>query len=291
MTVGVHARTPGSTATVIDVLERMEQGGLSLVLTTELAEILAQEGHAVRWPVKGADLSGLDVVISLGGDGSMLDTVRVVERSQVPILGINLGRLGYLSNVRLEDVGSAVEALKAGRFTLEDRSLVEVSGCGPEVDAANFALNEVSIHKRDSSSMITMHAYLGDRFLNTYWADGLIVATPTGSTAYSLSCGGPLLDPTCKDLVITPIAPHNLNVRPLVVPDHHTIRLVVETRSDNYLLNLDSRSVTLEEDTEIVVRRAPFTVRLVQFHEQDFLDTLRTKLSWGLDTRSRTPRA
>jgi NAD+ kinase len=275
---------------VVEVLDRMEKAGLSLLLTPDLAEFLEGSGHKVRWDVNGMDLSGLDAIISLGGDGSMLDTVRVVERSQVPILGINLGRLGYLSNVRLEGLEAAVEALQQGRFTLEDRSLVEVSGCGPEVDAANFALNEVSIHKRDSSSMITLHAYLGERFLNTYWADGLIVATPTGSTAYSLSCGGPLLDPTCKDLVITPIAPHNLNVRPLVVPDHHTIRLVVETRNDNYLLNLDSRSVTLEEDTEIVIRRAPFTVRLVQFHEQDFLDTLRTKLTWGLDARSSPPK-
>jgi NAD+ kinase len=150
----------------------------------------------------------------------------------------------------------------------------------------NFALNEVSISKRDSASMVAVHVHLDNDFLNTYWADGLIVATPTGSTAYSLSCGGPILHPTSDALVINPISPHNLNVRPFVIPDHFTIRLQLEARSDKCLLNLDARSVAVAGDATVTIRRAPFSVKLVQLEGQDFLDTLRTKLNWGLDHRS-----
>jgi NAD+ kinase len=292
MRLGVHGRTlPATSAALVDdVLRRMERHGLRPVLQPSLVEWLETCGLPVRGDVGDAgDLSGIDMMISLGGDGSILDTLQLVGRCRIPILGINLGRLGYLSNIPFEGVDEALLDLKAGRYELEPRTLVEVAGLGSEVGDQNFALNEVSVHKRDSSSMITLHAYLGDRFLNTYWADGLIIATPTGSTAYSLSCGGPLLDPACADLVITPIAPHNLTVRPLVVPDHLDIRLVVETRGENFLVNMDARSVTLEHGSELTVRRAGFTAQLVQFRGQDFLDTLRTKLAWGLDARSQAP--
>ena len=273
--------------TVVHVLARMVAHGLVPVLEQELAEWLREEKGT--WPdavVVGDSTADVEVVVSLGGDGSILEAALAVGRAQTPILGVNLGRLGYLSNTPLEELDDALDALKKGRYTLDERSLVEVQGGGPEIGANNYALNEISVHKRDSSSMITLHAYLGERFLNTYWADGLIIATPTGSTAYSLSCGGPLLDPSCQDLAITPISPHNLTVRPLVIPDYHTIRLMVETRGDNYLVNLDARSYTLEKGTELHIRRADFTARLVQFHDQDFLITLRTKLAWGLDARS-----
>jgi NAD+ kinase len=274
---------------VLDVLQRMVRQGMEPQLTSGLAEWLIRKGATVEFPVLTPELlsaQDLDLFIGLGGDGTLLDTVALVGRTGIPILGINLGRLGFLSNVRLEDVDGALADLRSGRYSLQDRSLLEVIDHADELGAHNFALNEVSISKRDSASMIAVHVHLGADYLNTYWADGLIIATPTGSTAYSLSCGGPILYPTSDALVINPISPHNLNVRPFVVPDHFTIRLQLEARSDKCLLNLDSRSVTVEGDSQVTIRRAPFTVKMVQLEDQDFLHTLRTKLHWGLDQRS-----
>jgi NAD+ kinase len=172
------------------------------------------------------------------------------------------------------------------RYALQDRSLLEVVDHSDQLGEHNFALNEVSVHKRDSSTMIAVRVHLGNDYLNTYWADGLIIATPTGSTAYSLSCGGPVLYPTSDALVINPISPHNLNVRPFVVPDHYTIQLQLEARSDKCLLNLDSRNISIEGNSTVTVRRASFAAKLALLEGHDFLDTLRTKLNWGLDLRS-----
>ena len=280
----------GMAPVVTDVLKQMRAAGLEPQLTSELAAWLKSCGHSVTDPVlPSGELSGkdLDLCIGLGGDGTLLDTVALVGRAGIPVLGINLGRLGFLSNVRLEDVAPALSALKDGRYALQDRSLVEVVD-QPELGANNFALNEVSIHKRDSASMISVHVDLGAHYLNTYWADGLIIATPTGSTAYSLSCGGPILYPTSDAFVINPISPHNLNVRPFVVPDHYTIRLKLDARADLCLLNLDARSISIGGQSTVTIRRAPFTVKMVQLEEHDFLRTLRTKLNWGLDLRSGT---
>ncbi len=273
---------------VARVLEQMRAAGLEPQLTPELATWLAQCGVAITDNVLPAtDLAkqDLDLCIGLGGDGTLLDTVALVGRAGIPVLGINLGRLGFLSNVRLEEVEPALAALKDGRYALQDRSLVEVLD-QPQLGAHNFALNEVSIHKRDSANMISVHVHLGNDYLNTYWADGLIIATPTGSTAYSLSCAGPILYPTNDSLLINPISPHNLNVRPFVVPDHYTIRLQLDARSDVCLLNLDSRSISIGGHSTVTIRRAPFSVKMVQLEGHDFLRTLRTKLNWGLDLRS-----
>ncbi|MFN3876349.1 MAG: NAD kinase [Flavobacteriales bacterium] len=273
------------------VLERMRAAGIAPVLTPNLAQWLALSGMAVSDDVlpKGPiDGQGLDLCISLGGDGTLLDTAALVGRAGIPLLGINLGRLGFLSNVRLQEVDAALEALKDGRYTLQERSLLEVTGHDALLGQGNFALNEVSVHKRDSASMISVRVYLGDDYLNTYWSDGLIIATPTGSTAYSLSCGGPILYPTSDALVINPISPHNLNVRPIVVPDHHLVRLRLEARADLCLLNLDARGHTIAGNSIITVRRAPFTVKMAQLEGHDFLRTLREKLNWGLDLRSGT---
>jgi NAD+ kinase len=291
MRVGVNGREMAeeNIPLVLDVLQRMVRHGMEPQLTGGLAEWLVRKGVAVEFPVLTPEMMigpDLDLCIGLGGDGTLLDTVALVGRSGIPILGINLGRLGFLSNVRLEDVDGALADLRSGRYSLQDRSLLEVIDHAEELGAHNFALNEVSISKRDSASMVAVHVHLGADYLNTYWADGLIIATPTGSTAYSLSCGGPILYPTSDALVINPISPHNLNVRPFVVPDHFTIRLQLEARSDKCLLNLDSRSVTVEGDSQVTIRRAPFTVKMVQLEDQDFLHTLRTKLHWGLDQRS-----
>lgn len=295
MRIGVHGRemAPENAPIVEQVLASMEAHGLVPVLTHELATWLKNVGSVMPGstmepgvPVAKQDL---DLFIGLGGDGTLLDTVALVGRSHIPVLGINLGRLGFLSTVRLEDVDSALDALGQGRYSLQDRTLLEVTDHDELLGGNNFALNEVCIHKRDSASMITVHVHLGADYLNTYWADGLIIATPTGSTAYSLSCGGPILYPTNNALVINPISPHNLNVRPFVVPDHYSISLRLEARSDRCLLNLDSRSVAIDGHSTVTIRRAQFAIKLVQLEGEDFLNTLRTKLNWGLDVRSTLP--
>lgn len=273
---------------VARVLQQMRTAGLEPQLTPQLAAWLAQCGQSATDHVLPAtDLAqqDLDLCIGLGGDGTLLDTVALVGRAGIPVLGINLGRLGFLSSVRIEEVTPALSALKDGRYAVQDRALLEVIDV-PELGAHNFALNEVSVHKRDSASMISVHVHLGRDFLNTYWADGLLIATPTGSTAYSLSCGGPILYPTSDALVINPVSPHNLNVRPFVVPDHYTIKLQLDARTDVCLLNLDARSTPIGGQSTVTIRRAPFSVKLVQLEGHDFLRTLRTKLNWGLDLRS-----
>lgn len=277
---------------VARVLARMQAFGLEPLLGDDLAAWLRGCGQTVNAGAltrTAGRLKDVEMLLSLGGDGTLLDSVAMVGRAGIPVLGINLGRLGFLSSVPLEGTDAALEAIATGRYTLEERALLQVEGAEGLLGDRNFALNEVSLHKRDSSSMISVHATVGDQFLNTYWADGLIVATPTGSTAYSLSCGGPLLDPRCDSLVITPIAPHNLNVRPFVVPDRYPIRLVAEARGGKTLLNLDSRGVTLDAGTELTVARAPFAVQLVHLEGHDFMNTLRTKLMWGLDLRTAPP--
>lgn len=296
MRIGVNGRVmdASSAPLVVRTIERMVAHGLEPQLSIGLATWLREVGIALPWPViPSEDLAGqdLDLCIGLGGDGTLLDTVAWVGRTEVPVLGINLGRLGFLSNVTLDAVEEALIAIKQGRYMLQDRSLLEVTDHPELLGRANFALNEVSIHKRESSSMIAVHVHLGSDYLNTYWADGLIIATPTGSTAYSLSCGGPILYPTSDALVINPICPHNLNVRPFVVPDHYTITLQLEARSDKCLMNLDARSTSISGQSRITIQRARFSVKMVQLENSDFLDTLRTKLSWGLDVRSGPPKA
>lgn len=279
----------GMAPVVARVLVQMHAAGLEPQLTAPLARWLRECGETVSDPVLpegNITKLDLDVCIGLGGDGTLLDTVALVGRAGVPVLGINLGRLGFLSNVRLEEVDRALDALKDGRYALQDRSLLEVTDHQELLGSNNFALNEVSIHKRDSASMIAVHVHLGNDYLNTYWSDGLIIATPTGSTAYSLSCGGPILYPTSDAIVINPISPHNLNVRPFVVPDHYTIRLQLDARADLCLLNLDARSASISGQSIVTIRRAPFTVKMVQLEGHDFLRTLRDKLNWGLDLRS-----
>ncbi len=283
-----------SAPVMMSTIARMVAHGMEPLLSPALAAWLNESGMAHAWPVLSMDdlrQADLDLCIGLGGDGTLLDTVAWVGRAEVPILGINLGRLGFLSNVRLDTVEHALASIMGGRYLLQERSLLEVTDHQEALGRLNFAMNEVSIHKRESSSMIAVHVHLGADYLNTYWADGLIIATPTGSTAYSLSCGGPILYPTSDVLVINPICPHNLNVRPFVIPDHYTITLRLEARSDRCLMNLDSRSASIDGQSLITIQRAGFTVKMVQLENTDFLDTLRTKLSWGLDVRSGPPRA
>lgn len=292
MIVAVNGRemSPATAPVVADLLGRMRKAGLQPVLQPDLSKWLQASGTSGEVTHTAADSlpPKAEVLISLGGDGTLLDSVALSGTSGIPVLGINLGRLGFLSSIPLEGVETALSALAQRRYTLEERTQLRVDGDHP-LGTNTIALNEVSVHKRDSSTMLTVHAYVDGRYLNTYWADGLIVATPTGSTAYSLSCGGPVLDPSCDSIVITPIAPHNLNVRPYVLPDRSRITLIVDAREDKYLVNMDSRSVACTGHAPIAISTAPHTARLVRLPESDFLQTLRAKLTWGLDVRTGPP--
>lgn len=228
----------------------------------------------------------MDFVLSVGGDGTLLDTVIQVGRQQTPIVGINTGRMGFLATVAKENIQNAVQNLIDKEFTLESRSLVTLEASRPVFNGMNFGLNEFTIHKRDTSSMIIVHTYINGQYLNSYWADGLIVATPTGSTGYSLSCGGPLITPGARNFVITPVSPHNLNVRPIVVPDESVISFKIEGRSEKFLISLDSRSTAIDASVELKLKKADFSARLVKFSGYNYFDTLRQKLNWGFDMRN-----
>lgn len=236
---------------------------------------------------KNEDISkDVDLLISIGGDGTFLETINIVRDSGIPILGINTGRLGFLASTYKDEIVEVLKDIRDGKYRLQTRSLLKLITQADLFGNDNFALNELTVHKKDSSSMITIHTYIGDLYLNSYWADGLIIATPTGSTAYSLSCGGPIIVPGAKDYVITPIAPHNLNVRPVVVPDDRTIRLKIEGRGREYLCSLDSRSVTIDSAIELTIKKAPFQLNVIQTENQNFLNTIRNKMMWGLDRRN-----
>lgn len=233
------------------------------------------------------DIEGeIDFLFSLGGDGTLLQTALLAGSSGTPVLGINTGRLGFLSGVSQENIREALNNLFTKKYSIEQRSLVSFNNGKEFFGENNFALNELTISKKDSSSMITIHAWVDNEFVNSYWADGLIIATSTGSTGYSLSCGGPILSPGCGNFVITPIAPHNLTVRPFVISNKSQIKLKVESRSNNFLATLDSRSVTLPSSFELQVSRAVFTLGLVRFPGDNFISTLRNKMMWGADTRN-----
>lgn len=228
----------------------------------------------------------IDCMISLGGDGTLLDTVTFVRDKGIPILGINYGRLGFLANIGKGELQTAVETLVNGTYVIDKRTLIHLDANIPLFGEVPYALNEFSLLKKDSTSMIKIHTYLNGEFLNTYWADGLIVATPTGSTGYSLSCNGPVVFPHSGSFVITPVAPHNLNIRPIVVPDDTVISFEVEGRTDGFLCTLDSRREIVTKEIQLAVRKEAFGVNLIRLNENNFLQTLRNKLSWGLDVRN-----
>lgn len=229
---------------------------------------------------------GIDMVVSLGGDGTFIQSVNYIRDSQVPIIGINMGRLGFLANISKDAMQEAFDKLQAKQFEYQKRSLLRVKTASNHFGDANVALNEVTVSRKDSSAMLTVHASLDDTYMNSYWADGLIISTPTGSTAYNLACGGPIIDPQCQLHVVTPIAPHNLNVRPIVVPDTSTIKLSVEGRSRNYLLSLDGNSVNIKQREEVLVKKADFMINVIKLDGHDFLDTIRNKMLWGIDRRN-----
>jgi NAD+ kinase len=230
--------------------------------------------------------SSVDYMLSLGGDGTFLETITFIRDSGIPILGINTGRLGFLANVAKTEIDKAIDALVTKKFNIEKRSMLCVVHPQGIFGEVNYALNELTLMKKDSFAMITVHAYVNGNFLNSYFGDGLIIATPTGSTAYSLSCGGPLVMSSSQNFIITPIAPHNLNVRPMVISDENEIRLRVEGRSLKYLAALDSRHIEIDSSVELTIKKSKFHINLIQLENQNFFNTIRNKLLWGIDKRS-----
>jgi NAD+ kinase len=225
-------------------------------------------------------------MLSLGGDGTLLEAVTIIGEKGIPVIGINLGRLGFLASVSKNDIYYAIDELLKGAYAIDRRSLIYLECDQPLFGSLNFALNDFVIHKNDSSSMITVHAFINGEFLNSYWGDGLIVSTPTGSTGYSLSCGGPILFPQSSSFVVTPISPHNLNVRPIIISDQSVLSFEVEGRSSSYLVSMDSRSRSTGYGVQMAIRKAPFPVNLVKLGQTNYLKTLRSKLNWGADVRN-----
>ncbi len=227
-----------------------------------------------------------DFLLSIGGDGTLLKAVTFVRESNIPIMGINTGRLGFISSISAGQIDDAINDLLKDNYDIMKRALLELNTTNHLFKNKNFALNEVAISKKDTSSMIRIDAYVDSEFLNTYWADGLVVSTPTGSTGYSLSCGGPIIMPGTNNMVITPNAPHNLNVRPIVINDNSVIKLKVEDRDQLALVSLDSRSRAFDSETELIIKKADFKISLIQPQNNSFTSTIRNKLMWGLDKRS-----
>jgi len=273
---------------LLKLIEAFKRAKAHLILYSPIAAALSESGKSADVPSFSAqsDLDpGLDFFVTIGGDGTLLDAVSWVRDRGIPVLGINFGRLGFLTSVAPSRVKEAVDQLIRGQYTIEKRSMVRLSADGGLFGKANYALNEFAIHKKDLASMIKIKAFVDGEPMNSYYADGLVVATPTGSTGYSISCGGPIILPQSPVLVITPVAPHNLNVRPVVVPDNAQLSFEVEGMGDQFLVSLDARMATIQKNIRIEITRNPFDFLLVRLSDSTHLRTLRSKLLWGVDKR------
>jgi len=276
---------------VVELLQELQKEAAEVWIEETFQSVLSArkkiKKHQTFTAEKGLD-SSFDMFVSFGGDGTILRATTYVRDLGVPIVGVNTGRLGFLSTFKKEEVRKVVTEFVNGAYHIVERSLVKVEADFdiPEFGKMNFALNEVTVSRKDTTSMITVETFLNDEYLTSYWADGLIVSTPTGSTGYSLSCGGPVIVPSAKSLVLTPIAPHNLNARPLVISDDTVIRLKVSGREENHLVSLDSRIASIENGKEIIIKRADFKIKMIEYTSESFLKTLRNKLLWGEDRRN-----
>ncbi|MGB5227870.1 MAG: NAD kinase [Eudoraea sp.] len=276
---------------VVELLDECKNVGAEVYIEAHFYTQLSASRQIANYGTFDREV-GLDrsfeMFVSFGGDGTILRAITYIRDLGIPIVGVNTGRLGFLSTLKKEEVRRVVTEFVSGAYSIVERSLVEVNADFdiPEFRDMNYALNEVSVSRKDTTSMITVETHLNNEYLTSYWADGLIVATPTGSTGYSLSCGGPVIMPGVQSLVITPIAPHNLNARPLVISDDTIIRLKVSGREVNHLVSLDSRIATIENGKEITVKRAPFTIKMIAYTSESFLETIRNKLLWGQDKRN-----
>ncbi len=293
MKVAIYGQTYQDNAIeyLIELLDELQKENAEVCIESEFYELYRNtEGSSdyQTFTIDGGLDSSFEMFVSFGGDGTILRATTFVRDLGIPIVGVNTGRLGFLSTFKKEDVRKVVQEFKQGAFTVVARSLVQLNTkkLDHEFGNLNFALNEITVSRKDTTSMITVETFLNNEYLTSYWADGLIISTPTGSTGYSLSCGGPVIVPTAKSLVLTPIAPHNLNARPLVISDETVIRLKVSGREDNHLVSLDSRIASLQNGEEITIRKAPFSINMIEYTSESFLKTLRNKLLWGEDRRN-----
>ncbi len=271
------------------LLNELEKQKISCYMHHDFFEQVKHLFQSNQYPtfMEAGDLDdSFECVISMGGDGTLLDTLTFIRDSNIPVLGINFGRLGFLATIGKHELTNTVTALINRTYAVDKRSLIHLDASIPLFGKTPYALNEFAIHKRDTSSMIRIHTYLNGEFLNTYWADGIIVSTPTGSTGYSLSCNGPILFPESGSFIITPVAPHNLNVRPVVIPDDSIVSFEIEGRTDQFICALDSRREIVNKDIQLAVKKEAFTIGLLRLSENSYLQTLRSKLSWGLDKRN-----
>jgi len=292
MTVAVYGRpfSKDFVQRISDLFRKLEKYHTDIIIYKPFLKFLSEE-CGIKPVIQGTfekhtDITGNeDIMLSIGGDGTFLETVTIVQKHGIPIAGINAGRLGFLSNIPLTEIESSLDAILKNQYSIEHRSLINLGLSVGKMNGFCCALNDVSLQKK-YSSMITIHAYLNDVLLNSYWADGLIISTPTGSTAYSMSVGGPIVTPDSNNFIISPLAPHNLAVRPVIVPDNNTIRLKVNSRESCYILSLDSRTEIFDTDVEVLIKRADFTIKTVRIKGHTFYDTMRNKLMWGVDKRN-----
>jgi len=291
MNIAIHGRkfSPESIPFIQTLFDNLVKKGASLKVSKYFHSVITKS--KISRPTyevyqSKTDLSNVNFIISMGGDGTLLEAVTHIGDLEIPILGINLGRLGFLATTAKERINLAIDALYKDYYKIDKRSLIKLISDPNIFDDLNFGLNEMTILKKDTSSMIVVHAYIDGEYLNSYWADGLIVSTPTGSTGYSLSCGGPLVLPQSNNFIITPVSPHNLNVRPMIVSDKSVISFEIEGRSKNFLVSIDSRSYTVDASIKLAVKKEEFCTKLVKLDDYNFLDNLRQKLNWGLDVRN-----
>lgn len=273
--------------TIIDFVQKTK-GQLLFYehMKAEVEKAFSLPAGTVFLPRHGCSGPCADLMLSLGGDGTLLETVNLIKDSGVPVMGVNFGRLGFLSNIPKENLRAALEDFSDGNYSLSGRTVLEIDDCNSIFGRDVYALNDVSLHKNDISTMISVTALINGEFMNNYWSDGLILATPTGSTAYSLSCGGPIMVPEAANFILTPIAPHNLSFRPLVIPDHAEITLIPEGRTDSFVLSLDSNQAIIQRGQKVVIRKASFTINFVRFSDDSFFSVIREKLMWGKDNRN-----
>ena len=290
MRIGVfgHECNEDQLNTIKDLFEKLGNRKAEVFVQSLFFDFL-KEKFGYNPEIKGVicdDEMDLDMALSIGGDGTFLRTVLQINKQKIPILGINTGRLGFLADINRSQIDEALDELFRGNYKIEERSLLQLVSEERPFSGFSYALNEIAISKRETSSMITIHTYLNDEYLTSYKADGLLVATPTGSTAYSMSANGPILLPQNRNFILSPVAPHTLNVRPIVIPDDYTITLKVESRTNSFLVALDGRSDDMPVGIVLKVKMADFRTRLVKRFSQSFYQTMREKLMWGVDGRS-----
>lgn len=290
MKIAVYARKLDELeiSTLRHLISLAEKRSIDLIFHQNLSSLVEKESNTTQYFGSSKDFkkAGPHFLITIGGDGTLLDSILYVRDTGTPVMGINTGRLGFLSHTAPMELAEMFSELVNGEYFIDQRTLLQTHIMGGTSQLIPYALNDMSVHKRDTSAMITVHTYLDDEYFNTYWADGLLVSTATGSTAYSLSCGGPILFPNTKGFVITPVAPHNLNVRPIIVSDESKITLKIEGRGTNFLFALDSRNEVIEYHQKIEITKASYKLNMIRLRHKNFIQTLQDKLNWGKDNRN-----